>query len=53
MGCGIIAMVIPVLAVLDIVHGRLVYPASGLSAGTRAAAELTFAVFYGGMHTVG
>jgi hypothetical protein len=51
-GCGIIAMVIPVLAVLGIVHGRLVYPVYGLRAGTPAAAEFAAAIFYGGLHAV-
>ena len=30
-GCGIIATVVPVIVVLDIVHGRLVYPVYGKS----------------------
>ena len=51
-GCGIIAVVIPLLAVLLIVHGRLVYPVYGLRAGTPDQAALVVAVFYGGMHAV-
>jgi hypothetical protein len=42
-GCGIIAVVVPVLAVLDIVHGRLVYPVYGLRIGAPAVAYLGFA----------
>jgi hypothetical protein len=49
-GCGIIAVVIPVLAVLDIVHGRLVYPVYGMRITTPAIAEFAVAIFYGGMH---
>jgi len=52
-GCGIIAVTIPVLAVLDIVQGRLVYPVFGIVAHTPEAAEFIVAVFYGGLHAVG
>lgn len=52
-GCGIIAVTIPVLAVLDIVQGRLVYPVYGIRAHTPEVAEFTVAVFYGGLHAVG
>jgi len=51
-GCGIIATVVPVMAVLLIVHGRLVYPVYGLRVDTPAAAELVVAIFYGGLHVV-
>jgi hypothetical protein len=52
-GCGMIAVVIPVIAVLDIVHGRLVYPVYGIRIGTPAVAEFVVAVFYGGLHATG
>jgi len=52
-GCGIIAAVVPILAVLDIVHGRLVYPVYGIRVSTPAVAELVVAIFYGGLHAVG
>ena len=52
-GCGIIAVVIPVLGVLLIVHGRLVYPVYGLRVSDPAVAELVVALFYGGLHAVG
>ena len=52
-GCGIIAVVIPVLCVLLIVHGRLVYPVYGLHISDTAVYELVVAVFYGGLHAVG
>ena len=52
-GCGIIAVVVPVLSVLLIVHGRLVYPVYGLHISDPAVAELVVALFYGGLHAVG
>src|SRR3989442_7493037 len=33
-GCGVVALVIPVLAVTLVVHGRLVYPVYGIRAST-------------------
>ena len=52
-GCGIIAVVVPVLAVLLIVHGRLVYPVYGLQVRDPVLAEFVIALFYGGLHAVG
>jgi hypothetical protein len=40
-GCGIIAATIPVVAVMLIVHGRLVYPIYGMRVETPEAAALT------------
>ena len=51
-GCGIIAVVIPVIFVLGIVQGRLVYPVYDLWVNTPAIAELAVAVYYGGLHAV-
>lgn len=51
-GCGIIATAIPVLAMLVIVHGRLVYPIYGMRVSSPEVAELTVALFYGGVHAV-
>ena len=51
-GCGIIAVAIPVLVVLLIVHGRLVYPVYGIRASTPGLAALVVAVFCGGLHAV-
>lgn len=51
-GCGIIAVVIPVVAMLLIVHGRLVFPVYGLRIDTPVAAELALGIYYGGMHAV-
>ena len=52
-GCGIFAAAIPVLLVLDIVQGRLIYPVYGILAKTPAAAELVVGVYIGGLHAVG
>ena len=52
-GCGLVAVVVPVLAVLLIVQGRLVYPVYGLHIGDPAVAEFVVALFYGGLHAVG
>jgi hypothetical protein len=51
-GCGIVAVVVPILGVLLIVHGRLVFPVFGLRITSPAVAELTVALFFGGVHAV-
>jgi hypothetical protein len=51
-GCGIIAATIPVMAVILIVHGRLVYPIYGMRIDTPEAAALVVMVFYGGVHAI-
>ena len=51
-GTGTIAVVIPVLAMPLIVHGRLVYPVFGLRVDTPAVAELVVALYFGGLHAV-
>ena len=51
-GCGIIAATIPVMAVILIVHGRLVYPIHGLRIDTPDLAALVVMVFYGGLHAI-
>jgi len=51
-GCGIMATAIPVVAMLLIVHGRLVYPVYGIRVSSPAVAEYVVALFYGGMHAV-
>lgn len=48
--CGTIAMTIPVLAVLVIVLGRLVFPVFHLRAHTAEASELLLALYFGGVH---
>jgi hypothetical protein len=52
-GCGIIAVVIPIIDVLLIVHGRLVYPVFGIRVNTPPIAEFVVAVYYGGLHAIG
>ena len=52
LGCGIMAAAIPLLLMLDIVHGRLIYPVYGLRIATPAEAELAVGQFYGGLHAV-
>jgi hypothetical protein len=51
-GCGIIAATIPVMAMMLIVHGRLVYPIYGMRVDTPEAAALVVMVFYGGLHAI-
>ena len=51
-GCGIIAATVPVLAVMFIVHGRLVYPVYGMRVDTPETATLVVIVFYGGLHAI-
>lgn len=50
LGCGLIAVVIPVIFVLLIVHGRLVFPVYGISVNTPDIAEFAVALYYGGLH---
>ena len=52
MGCGIIATTIPVMAVVLVVHGRLIYPIYGMRIDTPDTAALVVMVFYGGMHAI-
>ena len=52
-GCGILAIVVPVLSVLIIVQGRLVYPVYNLYISDPTVAEFVVALFYGGLHAVG
>jgi len=53
LGCGIIAVVIPIIDVLLIVHGRLIYPVFGIRVNTPPIAEFVVAVYYGGLHAIG
>jgi hypothetical protein len=50
-GLSIIAVAIPLLAMLNVVEGRLVYPIFGLDLSVDAL-TLTFSLFFGGMHAV-
>jgi len=51
-GCAIIATTIPIVGVLLIVHGRLVYPIYGMRVDTPELAALVVIIFYGGLHAV-
>jgi hypothetical protein len=51
-GCGIIAATIPVMAVMLIIHGRLVYPIYGMRVDTPDVAALVVMIFYGGLHAI-
>lgn len=51
-GCGIIATAIPVMAVMLIIHGRLVYPVAGMRVDTPETAAFVIMVFYGGLHAI-
>lgn len=51
-GCGMIAVLIPVMLVLDVVQGRLVYPVHGIQIRDPWTAELAVATYYGGLHAV-
>jgi hypothetical protein len=50
-GLSIVALALPLLAMLVVVQGRLVYPVSGLNLSVDSL-KLTFSIFYGGLHTV-
>jgi len=52
LGCGVMAVTIPVLAATLVMHGRLVYPIYGIRADTPDVAALVLALFYGGMHAI-
>src|SRR5436190_24049282 len=51
-GSAILAVLIPVIAMLAIVHGRFVYPILGFRADTPAIAAFVLATYYGGLHAV-
>ena len=51
-GCGIIAVTIPIFAVLDIFLGRLAWPVYGIGVATADLAQFVVAVYYGGMHSI-
>lgn len=52
LGCGALAVAVPVLAMLDILQGRFAFPVYGIRVDTPAIAAFTVAVFYGGLHSV-
>lgn len=52
LGCGVLALTIPILGVVLAVHGRLVYPVHHIRVHTPEIAEFVVAVYYGGLHVV-
>ncbi len=51
-GCGAFAIAVPLLAMLLVVHGRLIYPVFELRVRTPELAELVVATYFGGIHAV-
>jgi hypothetical protein len=51
-GCGLFAVTIPIMVVVDVVHGRLVYPGYNIH-NTPDIAGFVVAIYYGGLHAVG
>ncbi len=51
-GCGLMAVTIPVLAIMDLLLGRLVYPVAGMSLNSPVVAEFVLTMYYGGLHLV-
>jgi hypothetical protein len=51
-GGGVLATTIPVMVVLGIVHGRLMYPMFGIQAHAPEIAEFIVATYHGGLHAV-
>jgi hypothetical protein len=51
-GCGIIATTVPVMVVMLVVHGRLVYPIYGMRVDTPETAAFVVMVFYGSLHAI-
>lgn len=50
LGCGVIAVVIPIFMMLLIIQARFVYPVYGIRVATPEIAELVVALFFGGLH---
>jgi len=52
-GAGMMAVIIPIIFMVLIVHGRLVFPVYGLQTDTPAMAEFVVAIYFGGLHAIG
>jgi hypothetical protein len=52
-GCGLLSVNIPVMMVLIIIHGRLVYPVYSIKVQEPETLQLLVSLYYGGQHTVG
>lgn len=51
-GCGIVAVLIPVIVAIAIVHGRLVYPVYDIDLEDPSVMQLVASIYYGGEHAV-
>lgn len=51
-GCGILAMLIPIILVLGTIHGRLMYPVYGINLDDQVTVALVVSLYYGGAHMV-
>lgn len=52
-GCSLLAVTIPVMMALTVIHGRLVYPVHSIALNETATLRLLVSLYYGGQHTVG
>lgn len=51
-GCGIVAVLIPVIVAIAIVHGRFVYPVYDIDLNDPSIMQLVASIYYGGEHAV-
>ncbi|MBY9081807.1 hypothetical protein KIH86_20175 [Paenibacillus sp. HN-1] len=51
LGCGLLAVIIPIYVFLDIVLGRLVYPVYDIELSPDIL-KLVLSIYYGGMHSI-
>ena len=51
LGCGLLAVIVPINSFLDIIFGRLVYPVYNIKLSPDID-KLVLSVYYGGMHSV-
>jgi hypothetical protein len=52
-GCGLVAVIIPVMMALTIVHGRLAFPVYDIDLSDPTVTQLVVSLYYGGQHAVG
>jgi hypothetical protein len=52
-GCSLLAVSIPVMMVLIVIHGRLVYPVYSIDVLEPGTVKLLVSLYYGGQHAVG
>jgi len=51
-GCGIVAVLIPVIVAIGIVHGRFVYPVYDIDIKDPSVVQVVASIYYGGEHAV-